>query len=107
MRKKFLVEENVNESRIRKILDPILLGIKRTTHKIVYRTNIGILEYITIPLGSSQRKYKDVGIFETLRKIFLWHPDSTDKLEETLRAGGLKIVEIIKDGPRKIELKKQ
>jgi hypothetical protein len=51
---KFLVRGELDESIIRKILDPILLGIDRTTHNVAYRISIGVVEYVSMPLGSSR-----------------------------------------------------
>jgi len=106
MRKKFLVQGEFNESKVRKILDPILLGIDRTTHKVTYRTSKGVVEYVSMPLRSSLVRYSDAGVSGTLRKIFLWNRDSTEELEQLLRSNGIDMVEIVKDGPKTLELKR-
>lgn len=106
MRIKFLVRDELDESTIRKILEPILTGIARTTHKIAYRTSIGVVEYVTMPLGSSMNRYSGANVSGTLRKISLWNRDSTDELEEILRSKGIEMTEITKDGPKTLELKK-
>jgi len=64
-----------------------------------------VVEYVTIPLGSSLVRYSSVGVSDVLRKIFLWSRDSTEELEEMLRSNGISIVEIIKDGPERLKLK--
>ena len=106
MRRKFLVRGELDESRIRKILDPILLGIDRTTHKVTYRTSMGVVEYVSMPLGSNLGRYSAVGVSDILRKIFLWSRDNTEELEEMLRSNNISIVEIVKDGPGTLELKR-
>ena len=106
MRKKFLVRGEWNEPTIREILDPILMGIDRTTHKATYRTNKGVVDYIFMPLGSNLDRYSDAGVSDTLRKIFLWNRDSVEELEQLLRSNGVEMVEIVKDGPKTLELKR-
>lgn len=106
MRMKFLVRGELDESIIRKILDPILLGIDRTTHKVVYRTSIGVVECISIPSASNLDRYRVESVSGTLRKIFLWNRKGTEELEEMLRSKGVDMVEIVKDGPMTLELKK-
>jgi hypothetical protein len=106
MRKKFLVRGEPDESMIRKILDPILLGIGRATHKASYRTRKGVVEYVSLPSGSTLVRYGDTGVSGTLRKILLWNRDSVDELEQLLRSNGIDMVEIVKDGPTTLELKR-
>lgn len=106
MRKRFILKGELDESKLRRILDPILLGIDRTTHRVKYRTSKGVVEYVSIPLGSSLGRYSDLGISGTLRKITLWSRDSTDELEQMLRSNGVEMVEVIKEGPKTLELKK-
>jgi hypothetical protein len=59
-----------------------------------------------MPLGSSLARYRVASVSGTLRKIFLWNRDSTEELEEMLRSKGVEIVEIVRDGPKTLELKK-
>ena len=106
MRAKFLVRGEFDESIIRKILDPILLGIDRTTHKVTYRTSMGVVEYVSIPSGAGLDRNRAADASATLRKIFLWNRDSTEELEKMLRSKGVEIVEIVRDGPMTLELKK-
>ena len=96
----------MDESTIRKILDPILRGIDRTTHKVAYKTSIGVVEYVSMPLGSSMNRYNGANVSDTLSKISLWNRDSTDELEKMLRSKGIEMTEIAKDGPKTLELKK-
>ena len=105
MRRKFIVRGELDESKIRAILKPILLGTSRTTHKVKFNTSKGVVEYVSIPLGSSLGRYSAVSVSDTLRKIFLWSRDNTKELEEMLRSNGISTVEIIKDGPERLELK--
>ncbi len=105
MRRKFLVRGELDKSMVGEILDPILLGINRTTHKVTYRTSKGVVEYVSIPLRSSSSRYDDAGVSDILRKIFLWSRDSVKELEEMLKSNGVEIDEIVKDGPRILELK--
>ena len=105
MHKKFLVQGEADELTVRKTLEPILLGISGTTHKVIFKTSKGVVEYISMPLGSSLRRYSAVGVSGILRKISLWSRDSTEELEEMLRSNGISIAEIIKDGPETVELK--
>lgn len=105
MRTSFLIKGEFDESIIRKILDPIMLGINRETHKVVYRTNIGIVEYVSIPVGSSFDKNGVASASGTLRKISLWNRDGTEDLEEMLQSKGIAI-EKAKDGSKTMELKK-
>lgn len=95
-----------DESTIRKILDSILLGISRTTHKTTYRTRKGIVEYFSMPLGSRPSRYADAGVAGVLTKIFIWHRDSVGELEEMLRVNGVEMIEIVKEGPTSLELKR-
>ena len=106
MRKRFLVKGTLSETKLREALDPIIMGIDKTTHKTVYRTSKGIVEYVSIPIRSSPGRYASVGVSDTLRKILLWHRKSTNELEETLRSNTINMIEIIKDGPTTLELKK-
>ena len=106
MRMKFLVRGKLDESVIRKILSPVLTGVYITTHKVTYKTSMGVIEYVSIPLGSSLSKYSAAGISGTLQKISLWNRDGTEELEEMLRSKGIEMVEIVKDGPGTLELKK-
>ena len=105
MRKKFLVRGEMDESVIRKILDPILLGIGRATHRATYRTSKGVVKYVSMPLKPGLNRYGDTGLSGTLRKIFLWNRDSVEELEKLLRSNGVEMVEIVKDGPKTLELK--
>ena len=106
MRINFLVQGKLDEHTIRKILEPILTGIDRTTHKVAYRTSIGVVEYVSMPLGSSMNRYNGANVSGTLRKISLWNRDSTDELEQMLLSKGIEMTEIVKDGPKTLELKK-
>jgi len=106
MRRRFIIKGKLDESKLRSILNPILLGINRTTHKVKYRTSNGVVEYFSTPLGSSLGRYSDLGISGTLRKICLWSRNSTDELERMLRSKGIEMVAVIKEGPRTLELKK-
>ncbi len=106
MRIKFLVQGELDEPTIRKILDPILREINRTTHKVVYKTDLGVVEYVSMPLGSSMNRYSSANVSGILRKISLWSRDSTDELEQMLLSKGIEMTEIAKDGPKTLELKK-
>jgi hypothetical protein len=106
LRRKFLVRGELDESRIRAILEPILLGTSRTTHKVKFKTSKGVVEYTSIPLGSNLGRYSDVGVSNILRKIYLWSRDNTEELEEMLQSNNISVVEIVKDGPGTLELKK-
>ena len=107
MRKKFLVEEELSEQKLKEILGPILLGTPdRSTHKVKFRTSKGILDFVAIPLKNPKR-YSDIRINEVLRKIILWERKSTNSLQEHLASSGIKIREIVKEGPRTLELKKK
>ena len=106
MRKKFLVRGELDESKVRAILEPILLGTSRTTHKVKFKTSKGVVEYISIPLGSNLGRYSAVGVSDILRKIFLWSRDNTEELEKMLRSNNISTVEIVKDGPGTLELKR-
>ena len=106
MRRKFLVQGELDESRLGAILAPILMGTSRTTHKIIFKTSKGVVEYISIPLGSNIGRYSTVAVSGMLRKIFLWNKDNTEELEKMLRSNSMKIVQIVKDGPGTLELKK-
>jgi hypothetical protein len=100
MRAKFLVRGEFDESIIRKILDPILLGIDRTTHKVTYRTSMGVVEYVSIPSGAGLDRNRAAGTSDTLRKIFLWNRDSTDELEKMLRSKGVEMAKIAGKGSK-------
>ncbi|MFQ6075086.1 MAG: hypothetical protein ACE5Z5_02970 [Candidatus Bathyarchaeia archaeon] len=104
MWKRFLVQGPLDEDELREALASILLGVERTTHKTRYRTTEGVVEYVSIPLGSNPTKYADAGTPDALRKILLWNREDTDNLEETLRSSGVEMVEIIRDGPKGLEL---
>ena len=106
MRRKFIVRGDLDESRIRAILEPILLGTSRTTHKVKFKTSKGVVEYISIPLGSNPGRYSVAGVSDILRKIFLWSRDNTEELEERLRSNSISTVEIVKDVPGTLELKR-
>jgi hypothetical protein len=106
LRRKFLVQGELDESRLGAILAPILLGTNRTTHKVEFKTSKGVVEYISIPLGSNIGRYSTVAVSGMLRKIFLWNKDNTEELEKMLRSNSMKIVQIVKDGPGTLELKK-
>ena len=105
MRKKFLIRGELDETKVRKILNPILLGITRTTHKITYRTSKGAVEYFSMSLGASLGIYADADVSGILRKIVIWNRSNVKELEEMLRSKGVKMVEILKEGPRTLELK--
>ena len=105
LRKKFLVRGEIDESKVRKILNPILLGIARTTHKVTYRTSKGVIEYFSMSLGSGLSIYADASVSGTLRKIVIWNRSSVKELEEMLRSKGVEMVEILKEGPRTLELR--
>jgi len=105
MRKKFIVLEKLDESRIEKILNPILIGKEITTHKITYRTSKGIIEYISIPQGPNRNRYGNNVVSDSLNKILLWSRNDLEILENMLRSNDIKIVEILKDGPLNLELK--
>ena len=100
MRAKFLVRGEFDESMIRKVLDSILLGIDRTTHKVTYRTSMGVVEYISIPSGASLDRNRAAGTSDALRKIFLWNRDSTDELEKMLRSKGVEMAKISGNGSK-------
>lgn len=106
MWKRFLVQGALDEDELRKALAPILLGVERTTHKTKYRTTEGIVEYVSIPLGSNPSRYEEAGARDALRKILLWSRGDTDGLEEALRSRGVAMVEIIRDGPKGLDLKR-
>jgi hypothetical protein len=105
LRRKFLVREEIDESRVRKIIDPILLGITRTTHKVTYRTSKGVVEYFSMSLGSGLSMYADAAVSGILRKIVIWNRVSVKELEDMLRSKGVEMVEIVKEGPRTLELR--
>jgi hypothetical protein len=85
LRKKFLIQGELDESRIKAVLEPVLLSTSRTTHKVTYRTGMGVVEYISIPSGVGLGRNKAAGTSDALRKIFLWNRDSTDELEKIKR----------------------
>ena len=107
MRKRFLVKGTLDETKLREALDPIIMGIDRTTHKTIYRTSKGTVEYVSMSIRSGPGRYASAGVSDTLRKIFLWHRESTDELEEILRSNTINIIEIVKDGPITLELKEK
>ena len=90
MRKKLLVRGELAESAVKDILNPILLGIDRTPHKVTYRTIIGVVEYVSMPSGSSLDRYGDAVVSDTFRKIFIWSRHSVEELEERLRSKGVR-----------------
>jgi hypothetical protein len=96
----------LEESTIRKILAPVLLGVYKTTHRVTYKTSMGVVKYVSIPLGSGLPKYTSAGISGTLQKISLWNLDDTEELEEMLRSKGIEMIQIVKDGQGMLELKK-
>lgn len=106
MHAKFLVRGELEESTIRKILDPIILGINRTLNKVIYHTRIGIVEYVTLPSESNPEKNKVASVSSSPKKIFLWNRKGTEELEAMLKAKGVEIVKIGKEGIGKSELKK-
>ncbi len=107
LRKKFLVEEELSEQKLKEILDPILVAsLERSTHKMKFRTSKGILEFVAIPLKNPKR-YSDIRINEVLRKIILWERKNTNSLQDHIVSSGIKIREIVKDGPQTLELKKK
>ncbi len=103
LRKKFLVRGEFDESEVRRILGPVLLGVSRTTHKVTYRTSEGVVEYFCMNVGSGLGKYVDAGVSGFLRKIIIWSRGSVGVLEDMLR--GVDMVEILSEGPRTFELK--
>lgn len=105
LRRRFLVRGESDGAMVRKTLEPILLGTSRATQKVKFKTSKGVVEYISMPLGSTPGRYSAAGVSGTLRKILLWSRDSIDELEEMLRSNGISIVEIIKDGSERLELK--
>ena len=108
MRKKFLIEQELDEQKLRSILDSILTGAQeRTTHKVRFRTTKGILEFVNIPLKNPSGRYSSIAVDGTLRKIILWDKRNTNSLQDHLLVNGIKIREIVKDGPRTFELKKK
>ncbi|MFH0896806.1 MAG: hypothetical protein V1850_02000 [Candidatus Bathyarchaeota archaeon] len=94
MRAKFLIRGEFDGSIIRKILDPILMGIDRTTHKVTYKTSKGVVEYVSIPSKASLDTNRATDASAALRKIFLWNRDSTDELEKMLRSKGVEMAKI-------------
>ena len=102
----FIVRGDLDESKIKTILEPILLNTHRTTHKVKFKTSKGVVDYISIPLGSDLGRYGDVSVSNILQKISLWSKDGTEDLEEMLKSNDISIVEIVKDGPGTLELKK-
>ena len=107
MRKKFLVEEELSEQKLKEILDSILVATpERSTHKVKFKTSKGILEFVAIPL-KNPKKYGNITINEALRKIILWEQKNTNSLQDHLLSSGIKIREIVKDGPKTLELKKK
>ena len=94
MYKKFLIQEELDEPKLRAVLEPILMSTSRTTHKVTYRTGMGVVEYISIPSGTGLDRNKVAGTSDTLRKILLWNRDSTDELEKMLRSKGVELPKI-------------
>lgn len=108
MRKKFLIEQELDEQKLRSILDSILTGAQeRTTHKVRFRTTKGILEFVSIPLKNPSGRYSSIAVNGTIRKIILWDKRNTNSLQDHLLINGIKIREIVKDGPQTLELKKK
>jgi hypothetical protein len=108
LRKKFLVEQELDEQRLKSILDPILTGAQeRTTHKVRFSTTKGILEFFSIPLKNPSGRYSSAAVNGTLRKIILWDKRNTNSLQDHLLTNGIKLREIVKDGPKTLELKKK
>ncbi len=105
LHRKFLIRGEIDESKVKKILDPILLSITRTTHKVTYRTSKGVVEYFSMSLGSGLGIYADASVSGTLRKIVIWNRNNGKELEEMLRSNGIEMIEIIKEGPRTLELR--
>jgi len=108
LRKKFLIEQELDEQKLRSILDSILTGAQeRTTHKVRFRTTKGILEFVSIPLKNPSGRYSSIAVNGTIRKIILWDKRNTNSLQDHLLINGIKIREIVKDGPQTLELKKK
>jgi len=108
LRKKFLIEQELDEQKLRSILDSILTGAQeRTTHKVRFRTTKGILEFVNIPLKNPSGRYSSIAVNGTIRKIILWDKRNTNSLQDHLLINGIKIREIVKDGPQTLELKKK
>ena len=105
MRKRFIVKGALNETKLSEALAPIIIGIYHATHKTIYKTSNGIVEYVSMPIGPKPGRYASLGVSDTLRKIFLWNRESTDELEGIMRSNSIDIVEIVKDGPLTLELK--
>ena len=105
MRRKFLVRGEIDESKVREILNPILLNVARSTHKVTFRTSLGVVEYFSMSLGSNAGMYAEAGVSDILRKITVWNRDSVAELEDMLQLNGLDLAEISKEGPKKVELK--
>ncbi|MCJ7634229.1 hypothetical protein MUP77_17800 [Candidatus Bathyarchaeota archaeon] len=106
MLRKFIVRGELDESKIRAILEPILQGTRRTTHKVKFKTSKGVVEYISIPLGSDPGRYSAVVASGIVRKIFLWNRKSIEELEKMLRTNGISITEIVKEDYGTLALKK-
>jgi hypothetical protein len=106
LRRKFIVRGESDESKIREILEPILQGTSRTTHKVKFKTSKGLVEYISIPLGSDPGRYSAVVVSGIVRKIFLWNRKNIEELEKMLRTNGISITEIVKEGHGTLALKK-
>lgn len=108
MRKKFLVEQKLDEQGLKSILDPILTGAQeKTIHKVRFRTTKGILEFVNMPLKNPSGRYSSIAVNGTIRKIILWDKRNTNSLQDHLLINGIKIREIVKDGPQTLELKKK
>lgn len=106
LRRNFLVRGELDASKVSAILSPVLLGVSKTTHKVKFRTSEGVVDFFSMSLGSGLGKYVDVGVSGTLRKIIIRNKGSVKVLEGMLRSGGIKMVEILSEGSRTVELKK-
>lgn len=107
MWKRFIVKGALNETKLSEALAPIIIGIYHAPHKTIYKTSKGIVEYVSMPIGPKPGRYASVGVSDTLRKMLLWHRESTDELEGIMRSNGINIVAIVKDGPLTVELKRK
>ena len=106
LRRNFLVRGELDASMVSAILGPVLLGVSKTTHKVKFRTSVGVVDFISMSLGSSLVKYVDAGVSGILRKIIIRNKGSVKVLEGMLRSGGVEMVEILSEGSRTFELKK-
>lgn len=105
MRKKFLVRGDLEKSKLREILGPVLLSVQKATHKVIFRTSEGVVTFISMKIGGNLGKYVDVDVSEILRKIFIWNKGSVKVLEEMLRQNGVEMVEILSEGSKTFKLK--